>query len=151
RGGRRGGVVVPEGAGGGRAGGGGGGRMVAEEERARRMRERADPLCRREKIAAEGRLQAELEQTGPARQQQGGERGGCTLALQGVDDRVEGWGPVHGQRAGGRRVGRPRPGVFFRSGVPVMPRPSAALSWLPPHRPSTISMSGRSTALISFA
>ena len=115
------------------------------------MCERTDALRRGEEVAAAGRLQAELEQAGAARQQQGRERGGCTLAVERIDDRVEGREPVHDQRASGRRMAMPSSVIFLRSVFRLMPSMSAAFTWLPPTRSSTISMSGRSTALMSFA
>ena len=127
------------------------GPIVHQEERAGGVRERTDRLRRREELPADRRLQAELEEPRAAGEQRGRERRGWTPGVERIDDRVEGGEPEHDQRTGGRRTAMPSSVIFFRSVFRLMPSMSAAFTWLPPTRSSTISMSGRSTALMSVA
>src|SRR5262249_36597593 len=127
------------------------GAIVHQEERAGRVRERADRLRRGEELACDRGLQPQLEEPRAAREEDGRQGGRMTSRIERIDDGIEGRESEHDQRAGGRRTAIPSSVIFFRSVFRLMPSMSAALTWLPPTRSRTISMSGRSTALMSVA
>src|SRR5262249_39207721 len=104
--------------------------------------------CGGMKLARRETLGAELQQPRAAGEVRLGQGERLPARVERIDDRVERRQrePAHIGPPGALRIAMPRSVIFFRSVFRLIPRTSAAFTWLPPTRSSTSAISGRSIA-----